>query len=323
MKNQEPMNICYVSDNTYAPYVGIAIASIMQNHPNHKINFFILDNGIQSENKQKLEQIVQSNASISFVSVFESEMENYHFPHGTYLSPAIFYRIKIPEIFAHLDRVLYLDVDTLVLGDLRSFYEMDMNQKPLALAFDVDTEKQAERLKLPHYFNSGVILFDIKACQKNNITQRFLETLKSSPNLLFPDQDIINMAFQNEIEPISDVYNMQIDPYNSKSIEMIQKNFKKIKILHYITSAKPWAVYGNPFEQVFFDIWKNSLWKEDYNALMRKRWRKFLYHTTKLDRVKTTYLFNLPILQKIQLAENKTIKVFGLTVFEKRVKYKL
>jgi len=321
MKTTE-FNICYASDNNYAPYLGIAMLSVIQTHPHENIHFYILDNGISEKNKIKLRAMMPTCYQLDFIPVSEDLFESYHISQKSHFTAAIFYRLKIPELLGHLDRVLYLDVDTLVRGNLRPFYDMEMEDKCFGMIKDVIEEWHCNRVHLPAYYNSGVILFNIKACQQKNIVQQLLDGCLLYPNSKFPDQDIINIVGKEDIVSASFIYNAQILSTSSQSINFFNNNMKEIKILHYVGEQKPWSIKGNPFELFYFQIWIKSLWKKDLHLLMFKRYRRFLFAQVKMDGVKTNYILGIPVMRRQRKGNNKTVWILGMKVLEKKVKIK-
>ena len=52
------MNIAFSSDNNYAPYLAVSILSVLKNNSKSKICFYVLDFGIDNNNKEIIENIV-------------------------------------------------------------------------------------------------------------------------------------------------------------------------------------------------------------------------------------------------------------------------
>lgn len=257
------MNICYSTDNNYAPYCGVAILSVIEAHPNEEIHFYIFDCGISEENKKKLQKTVVSPCTLEIIPVREDVFENYKINENLHITSATFYRIKIPEIFAHLDRVLYLDVDTLVLGNLHPFYDVDMSEKSLGM-IEEGWLAPRERTGVKKYYNAGVMLFDIKNCRKNNITERLIKGCEIYPSLPLMDQDLINLTCQNDIESIPSIFNVQYT--------LFEKLYNQAMIIHYTTKHKPWTLSGNDFEHLWLIFYKKSLWKKGYYLLKIRRY---------------------------------------------------
>ena len=46
------MNVAFSSDNNYAPYLAVSILSILKNNSKSEICFYILDFGIDNNNKE-------------------------------------------------------------------------------------------------------------------------------------------------------------------------------------------------------------------------------------------------------------------------------
>jgi len=208
------------------------------------------------------------------------------------------------------------------MGSVVKIYDMEMEDKCFGMIKDVIEEWHCNRVHLPAYYNSGVILFNIKACQQKNIVQQLLDGCLLYPNSKFPDQDIINIVGKEDIVSASFIYNAQILSTSSQSINFFNNNMKEIKILHYVGEQKPWSIKGNPFELFYFQIWIKSLWKKDLHLLMFKRYRRFLFAQVKMDGVKTNYILGIPVMRRQRKGNNKTVWILGMKVLEKKVKIK-
>jgi lipopolysaccharide biosynthesis glycosyltransferase len=95
-------------------------------------------------------------------------------------STATYRRIFLPELLPDLDRVLYLDADTLVRHDLRPLWETDLAGAPLAAVADPWMETvEAMRAEFPHgYFNAGVQLLDLARWRREDLTARCVEEIE-------------------------------------------------------------------------------------------------------------------------------------------------
>ncbi len=122
-------------------------------------------------------------------------------------SPVIFYRLFVHRIFPELDKVLYLDSDTLVRDDLTELYETDISNYAFGAVCDLAPVRVSESLsgkyvqeftdKYLHagmYVNSGVLLINVA-----NVKQYEQEMLNADISLKYPDQDIINYVFDGKI----------------------------------------------------------------------------------------------------------------------------
>jgi lipopolysaccharide biosynthesis glycosyltransferase len=118
--------------------------------------------------------------------------------------PAMWYRILLPELLGELNRVLYLDADTVVVDDLSPLAELDLGDHLLAAVTNVFMPyhrfRPAELGIAPSaYFNSGVLLLNLEQMRSDGFTAavRQLATGSRGASLTWPDQDALNLAVQD------------------------------------------------------------------------------------------------------------------------------
>lgn len=158
------LNICLSSDDNYAQHLGVTIVSLIKAHPEQRLNIYVLDSGISLENKEKILSLCHELVKIEFKSIDVNLFQNIKISSKSYFTSAIFNRFHIPEIFSQLDRILYLDVDIVVMQNLTSFYTMDLTGYALGMVRDWNENGVKKSINVQSYYNSGVMLFDIKQC---------------------------------------------------------------------------------------------------------------------------------------------------------------
>ena len=156
------------------------------------------------------------NFDTSKISFFESLKENYNVKIFYYIIPNIFgkspkwtsgtdcvyYKILLPLMFPNLDRIIYLDGDTLIRKDIYEMYNCPFNDNYI-LGFPFYTGYIMKRygIKKPeHYINGGCLLFNIKKIRKDNKDIDLLSaTIKRTKRWGFLEQDSINYIFYPNI----------------------------------------------------------------------------------------------------------------------------
>lgn len=127
------------SDNNYAPYIAIAIASICDNTKSF-CNFYILDGGISKENKSYINSLkkIFKNFSIEYLTInLEKEFNSIEYKNaGNYISLSTYNRFLIPKLKPQLKKVLYMDVDIIVLGDIQELYNEDLEGYALGAVWE-------------------------------------------------------------------------------------------------------------------------------------------------------------------------------------------
>lgn len=259
---ENPINIAFATDSKYAKYLGVVITSILENNKGSDISFHIFLTGIDSKNSQKLKNLPYNNFSITYYFLNNDVFEN--LPVCGHFSSGMYYRIIIPNILIkkHINRVIYLDIDTLCLNELKSLYFCDMENKTIAAVPDSITLEYLSKLecigfsKLKTYFNSGVILIDIEKWNKNNTFSNFL-SYADRFDFAYPDQDILNILFQNDVKYLPEQYNWRNWKYNEKDL---LKDINNIRIVHFTGEIKPWMEAG--YCKLYTKFHKKSLWKD-------------------------------------------------------------
>jgi lipopolysaccharide biosynthesis glycosyltransferase len=158
-----------------------------------------------------------------------------------------YYRLFINELIPQsIDYALYLDLDILIIGDIKNLYFKEIF-KPVAA---VDNYAPSESVRLwgsegGDYFNAGVLLINLKLYRKYNFIQKYLCVLQSNAiSLDCWDQDILNYVHKNDWERLPFYYNFTRHMF--QSFQIINNVFYRkvirsgIAILHYDGPLKPW-----------------------------------------------------------------------------------
>lgn len=170
----------------------------------------------------------------------------------------VFFKLDIPFILKDLDKVLYLDCDMIAVNNFKELFDINMDNYTVAAAKDkLISNSHLKKIKLNKsngYFNSGLLLINIKNFNTLFPNDTFLEKIDKYLNNIkiveYPEQDIINIIFNNKIKPIDSKYNC---------VSAIVKKDKEVQdtiIAHY-TLLKP--LYKNAYPQknkLYYAFWK-------------------------------------------------------------------
>jgi lipopolysaccharide biosynthesis glycosyltransferase len=229
------IHLCIAADNNYKLPLTTLVNSICKNSTSHKCVVHILFTGLSKTYRDKLAK-KYSKISFDFIDMSKYDFD-FHGLDMQHWTKAIFYRIMIPEIFKDLKRILYIDGDTLVLQDLYEFFNMQLpDDKMMAMVVDRFSYKnRIPVLKTSNYFNSGMILFDIKKCRDFGFSDKCTQWIFDNPDTAkFPDQDAINVVCDSKIERVNNLYNKQFA--TNDRIKLDNMPF----IVHFLSAIKPW-----------------------------------------------------------------------------------
>jgi len=187
-----------------------------------------------------------------------------------------------------VDRVLYLDPDIVAVGDIRPFYNTSFEGKSfIATNYKYKTKwiQPFNNLRLRNfdsedYFNSGVVLMNLKKLRKTGDPDRIVEAIRDNKSvLILPDQDIFNLLYVNDIkEEDWRIYNMNPKVFeklkvifpNKYNVQMIED---EVVFIHYSGKHKPWNErdkYKYTLGNYYFDFEQKTYSKAEVRPLFKK-----------------------------------------------------
>ena len=304
MKEKATLNILYQSDSNMQYYMGVSIVSLFEHNKDAFINVYIIDIEIESCFLDVLESYIKErNGSVRIIDGNElaARPEVKEFPcyrgmrknSRSYLK--LFWSLAIHD---DIDRLIYIDCDTAVVGKLSKLNSFDLDGKTIGMVYDSLITDEIVNVGLDKnepYYNSGVILFDVKRWRASNACERIAEHAKTH-SYGTVDQDLINIEFKNEIKCLPLEYNFQSIHYLTKpglyvkefnrsnyySLREIEEASQNKKIVHYLkfNGENSWDK-GNlhPCKKLFESYLRISPWK---NLKKTKHKSKLIYFIEKI-----------------------------------------
>lgn len=241
------MNICTSSNSKYTRYLYVMLTSLFENNRDDSVTVFVLTCDLTQEDRSSLLKLAeQYRQSIRFIDIDRGAFS--HLPMNAKMSLETYFRLKLPELLPNeIDRILYLDVDIIVQGALREFYQLPMNGCSFAACHEFDTpELDVFRRELFHrtdhldYFNAGVMLWDMDRVRRHYSFDDFMKAAAElGDNLPFCDQEILNYRSGGDVLFLDGrKYNYLAQRYSYVSD---QPYADSALIIHY-ASTNPWQL---------------------------------------------------------------------------------
>ena len=123
-----PVNLCFAANEKYARHLAAALYSVLKNRDTKRLyDVLILHKDISEESQKRiLEMEKEGNVFIRFISMEQYEKQ-VAYDVGAYYSVETNYRLFLfGEMFAKYDRILYLDCDLIVEGDISGLYDVEI-----------------------------------------------------------------------------------------------------------------------------------------------------------------------------------------------------
>lgn len=292
---EEGVAVCLYGDDAYTPYIGVAVSSIIENSsPEHRYDILVLGNGITKEHARELSSLSQGKAWVSVrVIDCEKELQKFRIMKDSCFTINIYLRFLVfTELFAAYDRILTLDSDLIVNGDLHRLYQWNLDGKRLAAVRDQYVHYIVERkchgnktinyqpmevyfrelqVDIREYFNSGVLLFDLHKCRESNLWDEIEQVCKQHKALMYPDQDILNIIFKSDYVKLPMEWN-GASPYGlihgrahvsyEELPEYYIEQVEKALVIHYTGGRKPWLDREALYTDRYMEYADGTMWKE-------------------------------------------------------------
>lgn len=264
------ISIAYAPDDNYVNQTVVSMKSALEH--NEQVEFIIMYSKLSAESMQKLGAV---GGSLRLIKMDESQFADLTL--SKWVTVQAWFRIKLPDLCKDLDKVLYLDCDTLIRGNLDELFSLDLTDKYLAGVKDVwGVSKYVKRLGMKSgvYVNSGMLLFNCNYCRKEHFVDKVVEFAKNNAKIIeFCDQDSINKVVDEHKLVISPKYNM-MDTWwrggyyefeGEEETEYLQS--KENPVIVHLTGLKPaFKGCGNKFKDEWWEVAKKT---KIYDELLR------------------------------------------------------
>lgn len=289
------MKILYTCDDNYIWIMGVSLLSLYESNRHMKeLEVYLIGDQISKVHKEQIRGIAERyDRCFHFVDV----PEIYHNSLNVLASRwplSAYIRLFAGELLPpEVDRVLYIDCDTIVMDRLDDLDGIDMKQKIFCGVKDCIGGLYKQNIGLEKdsiYLNAGVLLINLDELRTINMKKQIDAFIgKFGLAITYADQDILNGAFKNRIGCLPLRYNlmtiMAVYPYRTVKLlrrptcfysEIEQNEAVKLPcIVHYTTNmetVRPWYSNTNhPFAEVFRHYLSISPWSEDELPIMHYR----------------------------------------------------
>lgn len=304
------IKIAYVTDEAYVMPTCVSIVSLLENSADeHHYQIYVVANDISDKSEEELEKLSKENASIT---ILNADTDKYRalasncINKGIHVSYTAIYKFDLPTILAGEDKVLYLDGDTIINKDISDLYAEDVSGGYLAAVDDMLNKKEVQGTYLGnqigltgnHYFNSGVMLLNLKKMREDNTVSSLVEYRRSGINY-FMDQDALNTVLAPGCKLLPCRYNFMSTSINRYSLQKLKefcyKEYDTIEdciadqsILHLTDKIKPWE-YNIPWFtelfQKYYNKWDGSQSSLRLSSSLKYYCDKIAVYEEKINRI--------------------------------------
>lgn len=319
----ETLHIALAADSNYMVPITVVLQSIFENNKGEHLCIYLLhlQNSLRADDLQFLQTFVEQRGGV-FVGLEVTEQQIAGFPETRHGKAALL-RLCLPQLLPTLSKILYLDGDIVVHGNLSALYGIDITGYYIAAGKDPagiyhpDYPRQLGIDEGHCYFNSGVSLLNLDALRSLNLAQLMSDFMQRYyHHINAPDQDFLNYICQRKTYYIPPRYNMNYAVEKDVlarlwSKDEITEARRSPVIVHYIGPVKPWsAVCAHPRRKLWWSYLSRTPFADfrPHNRNLRNRLHRCILCCTK------------PIEACLSLSAKQKIGRFIPTGIKKRVK---
>lgn len=242
-ENSEIYNIAIAPNKPYANYMMVLMQSLFETNSDKKLFFYVLYHELSERERNRIQVFVETNgADISFVLV-ENELFS-GFPLEERFSSEAYFRLIVQDVLPkEVDRLLYLDCDMIVTGDINELYHTELEDKYFAACgFSTQCECGDE-------FNSGMLLFDMEKMRRDISLKTYQALTKRLSSDFYLDQALLNAQFAKD--GVKYVWKQKYNftcPFYRKFADKIKKEMpsytlEDIVVVHFAgPGIRPWQM---------------------------------------------------------------------------------
>ncbi len=260
--------VVFASDDAYAPVLTVAIDSMLKNaDPERYYDVVVLTSNISGDHQATMHAYLgrHANARITFFDVWRM-VKGYDLDtNNEHISVETYYRFLVQDVLSAYNKVLYLDSDLVVEGDVAELFDTELGDNLVAATRDVDYlanlnlpdgdrlryTRGVLKMKDPYdYFQAGVLVLNTKAMRALHTVPEWLKVSQRT-DFIYNDQDILNSECEGRVTYLDASWNVTNDIFNRATklypnapagvYDAYLASRRNPKIVHFAGAAKPWT----------------------------------------------------------------------------------
>ena len=243
------INVIAATDADFAQHLAVMLLSLADANPRHSFSVFVLWSGPSSEKNKLRDVLAATRFEFSLIDVSDAGLGDLVV--GGYFTTMTYARLLMGNLLPlEIDRILYLDGDIVVRGDIGELWTADLEGKTVGAVIDLPRYPFNQALGLPAdalYFNAGVLLIDLRKWRERKIGERALRFAREHPDRLrWSDQCALNFILHDDWTVLDRIWNFQsmdvahvVNGYlRFDSVD--PKRLANARLVHFNGSSKPW-----------------------------------------------------------------------------------
>lgn len=284
------MIVVYNADERFASIFATSVLSLFENNKEvDEITVYLIENHIKEASKKKFQEIAKKYGR-SIVTLPMPDIEQLvgiDVVIPSYNRLATCGRLFIASLLPNdIDKVIYADCDTIFEDSIEDLWGIDISKYAVGMVDGAQNESFRTQLGLSKegiYFNSGLLLVNLKRWREEQVERRFLDFIKSQGGYVpLPDEGVLNAVFDGDILLLPLRYNAitQIFAFSYNQMlyvrgikrfytpEEVEEARQHPVMVHFTSnfylSIRPWVKgCSHPYAQKYLKYRNLTPWKDE------------------------------------------------------------
>lgn len=271
------MDILITPDNNVIAPTCVMLHSISHSNPNSSINIHLMHYELTDNN---IEIFKGECKKLKFkLHLYKYDGHNIEklykaMPQGDLTHSALLRCFLAEALPNKLNKILYLDIDLIVIAPLAELYSTNLDGKIAGVIGESKEHPYEECNKIGKIpFNSGVMLIDLKKWRSHLVTQEVTDYMTKYPEKCrFHDQSALNVVIEGKVKYLPTKWNVI-------HYMLDYQDHREMAIIHFAATKKPWVDPTiNPYGIFYCNYSKYTLWPTAYEkpkfSLKRINWKR-------------------------------------------------
>ena len=295
--NPPRMVIATAIDSSYALPLAVMLRSALANS-NYEagIEVHVVDDGLSLADRDKVGSSLPEGIRLHWVRRPRERFEG--LPNWGRVNLTTYHKLTLGEwLPSTVKKVMWLDADMLVLGNLARLWQADFDGHLARAAQDILVPYVSSRFGIAahrelglerqaKYFNAGVMLIDVAKWRQDQVTARALDYLRRyRERVFFLDQEALNVVLVGQWAALDPRWNWNpvVDRVSTYK-KLPDKTGGDPWIIHFVGNLKPWTYVGSSRDQMLYYQWLDQTawrgWRPE------RSWRAWFFATYESSRLR-------------------------------------
>lgn len=279
------ISVAFITDSSFVMQTYVAAMSVKCNKNREtRYSVYVVSPDMTEDEFDVFRKLEDDTFKVKLVRGDMSRFDDLHNDKSSvsYISAtkAALLKFDLPNLLPLEDKVLYLDGDIVVRGDLLELFRMNLDGYYVAAAHETGKMyfKSDDVMRFPGYFNSGVMLLNLKKMRQDGITARLIEVKRNLRGKTLMDQPVFNEVFEHHVLHVDSKWNyLALNLRRADRAWTIEQlnalcgaNYADKKdlensavVIHYSSKEKPWKCHMGWMTDLWYQYYSQSPWKDE------------------------------------------------------------